>query len=86
MKKTGCKLSASGWCMRIDSENWPRLLCRAAGRRGGTLLQLARIGRLLGEFGQTDPAMKDCEPQVREQRFISRICPAGSGIMCRPGC
>ena len=32
----------------------------------GILNGLARIGRLLAELGQTDPAMKDCESQVRE--------------------
>ena len=36
------------------------------GDERGTLMQLARIGRLLGELGQTDPPMKDCESQVRE--------------------
>jgi DNA repair protein RecN (Recombination protein N) len=32
----------------------------------GALVQLAHIGRLLSELGQTDPTMKDCEPQVRD--------------------
>jgi DNA repair protein RecN (Recombination protein N) len=32
----------------------------------GTLVQLAHIGRLLAELGQTDPAMRDCQSQVRE--------------------
>lgn len=32
----------------------------------GALGQLAHIGRLLGELGQTDPTMMDCQSQVRE--------------------
>lgn len=36
------------------------------GDEGGILMQLARVGRLLGELGQTDPEMGDCEPQVRD--------------------
>jgi DNA repair protein RecN (Recombination protein N) len=36
------------------------------GDERGLLVQLARIGRLMGELGQTDPAMRDCESQVRE--------------------
>ena len=32
----------------------------------GALVQLAHIGRLLGELGQTDPTMRDCQSQVRE--------------------
>lgn len=32
----------------------------------GILIQLARVNRMLGELGQTDPAMEDCEPSVRE--------------------
>jgi DNA repair protein RecN (Recombination protein N) len=36
------------------------------GDEQGTLVRLARIGRLMGELGQTDPAMRDCESQVRE--------------------
>jgi DNA repair protein RecN (Recombination protein N) len=30
------------------------------------LVQLARNGRLLGELGRTDPAMRDCETQLQE--------------------
>ncbi|HKY72848.1 MAG TPA: DNA repair protein RecN [Nitrospira sp.] len=30
------------------------------------LVQLARNGRLLGELGRTDPAMRDCEAQLQE--------------------
>ncbi len=36
------------------------------GDERGVLIQLARIARSLAELGQTDPAMKDCEPVVRE--------------------
>jgi DNA repair protein RecN (Recombination protein N) len=36
------------------------------GDERGTLVQLARIGRLLAELGQTDPGMQDCEPLVRD--------------------
>jgi DNA repair protein RecN (Recombination protein N) len=36
------------------------------GDERGILVQLARIGRLMGELGQTDPAMQDCESQIRE--------------------
>jgi len=36
------------------------------GDERGILMQLARLGRSLAELGETDPAMKDCEPLVRE--------------------
>lgn len=32
----------------------------------GILVQLGRVGRLLAELAQTDPAMTDCESQVRD--------------------
>ena len=38
--------------------------CRVTTR--GFSMQLARVGRLLGELAQTDPGMRDCEPQVRD--------------------
>lgn len=36
------------------------------GDERGILVQLARVGRLLGELGQTDPTMMDCGSTVQE--------------------
>ena len=53
--------------MPIVCRNWPRSsMPELQGvTRGDTLAACTSI-RLLGDLGQTDPAMKDCEPQVRE--------------------
>jgi DNA repair protein RecN (Recombination protein N) len=41
----------------------------------GILLQLGRLGRSLAELGHTDPAMKDCEPVVREAAIqLKELC------------
>ena len=67
LKRIGYKRNDSGWGMRIDFENWRRPLMpnfRVTSR--GILMQLARVGRLLGELAQTDPGMRDCEAQVRD--------------------
>ena len=45
------------------------------GDESGILVQLARIERLLAELGQTDPAMSDCEPQIRESAIqLKELC------------
>ncbi len=40
------------------------------GDEQGTLIQLARIGRLLAELGHTDSRMQDCEPLVRDTAIV----------------